>query len=117
MKKINIRVLMTAAVLLLMTSCGYFSQFSNTEHARQLRVGMSKEEVLALMGEPIRGKQYCKPDIWFYYVETRWFWDCQSTRDECMPVVFKDGKVAGLGVEYYKSHILFPETTEKAGGQ
>ena len=103
-------MIVAAAMALGMSAC---AKYQNRDHALKLRVGMTKEETLAIMGEPIRGKQYCQPDIWFYYIETQWWWDFQSTRDECLPIVFKDGKIAGWGVEYYKCNVLFPEEKER----
>ncbi len=85
--------------------CGYFSQFSNVEHARDLRVGMSKAQVLELMGEPIADLEGATPDIWFYYVYTRWH-DGYTTEDECMPVVFAQGKVIGFGNMFYNQYRL-----------
>ncbi|MDD3118818.1 MAG: DUF3192 domain-containing protein [Victivallales bacterium] len=98
-------IMLVVMALTTMVSC---AKFQHREQAMQLRVGMTKNEVLNIMGEPIRGKQYCTPNIWFYYIETRWAWDFQSTRDECLPIVFQDGKIIGWGQEYYKRNVLFP---------
>ncbi len=103
-------MLVATAALLCTASC---AKYQNRDNALNLRVGMTKEETLAVMGEPLRGKQYCRPDVWFYYIETRWCWDFQSTRDECMPIVFKDGKIAGWGVQYYKCNVLYQEERER----
>lgn len=72
----------------------------NVENSKKLRVGMTKHEVLAVMGEPLRDETFCKPDIWFYYFDTNWF-DGFVTEDECFPLVFKDGKLLGWGNEFY----------------
>ena len=84
--------------------CGYFSQFDNRENARGLRVGMTEERVREIMGEPL-DVSFARPDVWFYYIETAWL-DGQTTIDECMPVVFKNGKLAGWGNEYYNREKL-----------
>lgn len=97
--------LYVAMILPLLCSCTYFSQFSNRGNAAKLRVGMSKEETLAVMGEPLKDKKFNSPDVWYYYIETLWGFDCQATRDECMPVVFVNGRIAGWGDEYYKKNI------------
>lgn len=89
-----------AAVVLLLSSCAYFSQYSNQEKAKQLRVGMTKQEVLKIMGEPLRHEVYNKPDLWYYYIDTKWH-DTYTTEDECLPLVFKDGKLQGWGREFY----------------
>ena len=98
--------------MLMLSSCTYSSQFANRSHSRELRKGMTKDEVLALMGEPLRNQKYHRPDIWFYYIDTRWGWDFSSTRDECLPLVFKDGKLEGWGNDYYYKNI---EATGRSG--
>ena len=104
-------LLIAAAVVAIigLTSC---TQFSNREHAKELRLGMTKDEVLKVMGEPLTDKKYHRPDVWFYYIEMRWWWDFQATRDECLPVVFKDGVLVGWGNEYYYKNI---EVTGRTG--
>ena len=72
----------------------------NIEHSRELRVGMTKNEVLAVMGEPIRDESFCKPDLWYYYIDTVWF-DGLVTEDECMPLVLENGKLVGWGNDFY----------------
>ena len=72
----------------------------NVENSKKLRVGMTKSEVLSVMGEPVKNETFNRPDIWFYYFNTNWL-DGFVTEDECFPVVFKDGKVAGWGNAYY----------------
>ena len=39
----------------------------NVENSKKLRVGMTKSEVLAIMGEPEKNETFNRPDIWFYY--------------------------------------------------
>ena len=105
MKKKNLgKVLIIAAVGSMLSGCGYFAQFDNFENSTKLRVGMSKEQVRQIMGEPVN-EVYCKPDLWFYYINTQWH-DGLITRDECMPLVFREGKLAGWGNEYYNRTVL-----------
>ncbi len=101
-------VAVAVAMMFLLSSCAFFSKYTNRENSMKLRKGMTKQEVLAVMGEPLRGKHFNQPDIWFYYIETRWAFDCQITRDECLPIIFKDGKIQGWGVEYYKQNVEIP---------
>ena len=75
----------------------------NIENSKQLRVGMTKTEVLEIMGEPISDETYCTPDVWFYYINTVWA-DGLITEDECMPLVFADGKLAGWGNAFYTDY-------------
>ena len=77
----------------------------NTENSRNLRVGMTKAEVLAIMGEPIRNEKFCEPDMWFYYREMVWG-DGLLTEDECLPLIFEDGKLIGWGNNFRLDHRL-----------
>lgn len=101
----------TALLMLLLAGCGYFSQFDNFDHSRNLRIGMTKDQVREVMGEPLDAP-FAKPDVWFYYIETRWH-DGQSTIDECLPVVFKRGKVTGWGNDYYNRQRLVHEEYQR----
>ena len=71
----------------------------NIENSRNLRVGMTKAQVLEVMGEPIRDEKFCEPDVWFYYNEMVWG-DGLITEDECMPLVFENGKLIGWGNDF-----------------
>ena len=73
---------------------------SNVANAKQLRVGMTKAQVLKIMGEPVRNESFNQPDVWFYYFETNWL-DGFVTEDECFPLLFKDGKLLGWGNSFY----------------
>ena len=92
---------------MLLSGCGYFTQFDNFENSAKLRAGMTKDEVRTVMGEPLDAS-FAKPDLWYYFIETRWH-DGQITRDECMPLVFKNGKLAGWGNDYYNRSRLVEE--------
>ena len=92
-----------AIFLLFMTGC-YFDQYTNVEKAKQLRVDMSKEEVLAIMGEPVE-VELRSPDLWFYFIRSYWH-DGMITEDECMPVVFENDKVIGWGNRFYATYRL-----------
>jgi outer membrane protein assembly factor BamE (lipoprotein component of BamABCDE complex) len=83
----------------LLSSCSWYSQFTIGEKLKQLRVGMTKQEVLKVMGEPLKEK-YSTPDVWYYFVDSKWH-DGMNTRDECTPLVFKNGKLQGWGNKYY----------------
>ena len=96
-------------LLLAAALCGCKTPWSvikrNIENSRQLRVGMTKGEVLEVMGEPIRDESFCKPDLWFYYIEMVWG-DGLVTEDECMPLVFENGKLIGWGNNFYIDYRL-----------
>ena len=57
------------------------------------------------MGEPLSGETYCTPDRWFYYIEPVWS-DGLVTEDECMPLIFEDGKLIGFGRLFYTQYRL-----------
>lgn len=75
----------------------------NVENSKSLRIGMTKAEVLNVMGDPVSDETYCTPDVWFYYHKTVWA-DGLVTEDECMPLVFEDGKLAGWGNSFYAAY-------------
>ena len=72
----------------------------NVENSKRLRVGMTKAQVLEIMGEPVKNESFNRPDIWFYYFETNWL-DGFVTEDECFPLLFQDGKLIGWGNSFY----------------
>ena len=85
------------SALLLLTGC---ASSKNLENSRKLRVGMTKAQVLEVMGRPLEDEIFCKPDVWFYQIETIWA-DGLTTMDECMPLVFENGKLSGWGNSFY----------------
>jgi outer membrane protein assembly factor BamE (lipoprotein component of BamABCDE complex) len=87
----------TGSVVL--SGCGFANAANNIEKSQKLRQGMTKQQVLEIMGKPL-DEEFCSPNVWYYYTDMRWL-DGQPTRDECMPLIFKDGKLAGWGNEYY----------------
>ena len=78
---------------------------TNVENSKKLRVGMTKSEVLKIMGEPLRDEIFCKPDIWYYYIDQVWA-DGLIAEEECMPVVFENGKLAGWGNNFLARYRL-----------
>lgn len=72
----------------------------NVNNAKQLRIGMTKAEVLTIMGEPLKDEPFSKPDIWYYYFDCNWL-DGLTTEEECFPLIFKDGKLLGWGNRFY----------------
>ena len=94
-----------AAGIFLVSAAGcYFQQYTNVENAKNLRVDMSKEEVLAIMGEPVE-VELSSPDLWFYFIRSYWH-DGMITEDECMPVVFENDCVVGWGNHFYATYRL-----------
>ena len=101
------------ALSALLPACGllnyvnYGETSRNLDNSKKLRVGMSKAEAKAIMGDPV-SEPYSQPNVWFYYEKTRWM-DGSATRDECMPLVFdnKSEKLTGWGQDYYKANYEF----------
>jgi len=85
---------------------------ANIDHSKQLRVGMTKSEVLKVMGKPLADETFCTPDVWYYFVQSVWM-DGLTTEDECMPLVFKDGKLIGWGNAFYTRYRI----EKKKGGK
>ena len=96
-----------SAAMMLFAGCGVISQFENFEKSANLRVGMTKAQVREIMGEPL-DVNFAKPDIWYYYIQTRWN-DGQTTIDECMPLVFKNDKLVGWGNEFYNKETMLKQ--------
>lgn len=82
----------------------------NIENSRNLRIGMTKTEVLDVMGEPEKNQRYNTPDRWFYYVKPEWH-DFQVTEDECLPLIFENGRLIGWGTEFHARYLLRPMPT------
>ena len=100
-------IFLTLITMLFLNACGNWSQeiIKNRENITKLRKGMTKSQVKAIMGEPLVNEVYNKPNVWFYYTDCKWS-DGAITREECTPLVFKDGKLEGIGWKYYNTHYL-----------
>ena len=82
---------------------GFIERVQNQEHAKLVKKGMTKDEVLAIMGEPRIHEKYNTPNIWFYY--TDWDWaDAAVTESECTPLLFKNDKLIGKGFVFYRNY-------------
>ena len=89
---------LAGVMLLCLTGC-YWQAAKNLERSRQLRVGMTKAEVLNIMGDPVK-EEFSTPDRWYYFVDSVWG-DGLTTEEECMPLIFEKGKLTGWGNKYY----------------
>ena len=96
------RIIFTLGCLVFIAnSCGYDIMARNNENLTKLKVGMTKEEVRSIMGEPLANEVYISDDAWFYFTQVKWS-DGRITHDECTPVFFKDNKLVGWGQHEYK---------------
>lgn len=104
-----------ASLLIALVSAGcalpWDTASTNIENSKNLRVGMTKNEVLQVMGKPMTGEVFCKPDRWYYYIEPVWM-DGLTTEDECMPLIFENGVLVGWGRNFYARYRI--ERKEKA---
>ena len=104
-----------AALLIVLAAAGcavpWETASTNINNSKALRVGMTKDEVLAVMGKPVTGEVFCSPDRWYYYIEPVWV-DGLTTEDECMPLVFEKGVLIGWGRNFYARYRI--ERKEKA---
>lgn len=78
----------------------------NLHNLRKLKPGMSREDVYMAMGMPDLYDMYETVDrdylaVFYYYTHTK-VNDGAAAKNECTPVVIRDGKLAGWGYEYLK---------------
>jgi outer membrane protein assembly factor BamE (lipoprotein component of BamABCDE complex) len=83
------------------TSCSYYIRKQNNDNIQKLHVGMTKQQVLKVMGEPLKNEVYNTDKVWYYFTEVKWS-DGAITRDECTPLFFKNDKLVGWGTNEYK---------------
>jgi outer membrane protein assembly factor BamE (lipoprotein component of BamABCDE complex) len=89
--------------LLLLSGCATkvgCDKEKNLANLPKLRVGMTKEQVLKVMGSPIKDESYAKPDYWYYFTNTV-LHDNLVTEDECAVLVFEKGILKGWGNKFY----------------
>lgn len=86
----------------LLTIFGCALPSTTGDRSKALRVGMTKAEVIEVMGEPL-SENFCTPDIWYYYTKMVWL-DGLITEDECMPLVFENGRLKGFGKLFYSQY-------------
>jgi len=92
-----------AALAFMAVSCGTSRRELNIQHMAHLKKGMTKQEVLDLMGRPLENEVYNTDKVWYYFIESKWS-DGMITRDECLPIFFENDRVAGWGQEEYKKY-------------
>lgn len=103
-----------AALAVLTASCGYFQAQEQRSKLSDIRVGMTKEEVTGIAGEPLSRELYNTDKIWFYYTSPKWY-DGLVTQDECTPFLFDDdGVLLGWGHKYFHDQGIFSVWTQEA---
>ncbi|RLV57873.1 DUF3192 domain-containing protein [Parashewanella curva] len=84
-------------------------QKENRMHIGQLQMGMDYQQVINLMGSPdineayLENKGESKHEIQVLFYRTQHVSsDSITTKDECTPIVIKNGKVVGWGEKAYQ---------------
>ncbi len=91
---------------------GFWEAHAQQKKMKNLKVGMTKSQVIKTVGDPLDHQVYVSPNVWYYYTKQKWA-DGNVTRDECTPLVFKDGLLVGWGNSYYKRNIAYISYSER----
>ncbi|MCE9678146.1 DUF3192 domain-containing protein [Shewanella sp. AS1] len=81
-------------------------QDKNRANLAKLTLGMSRDQVMTLMGTADFNEAYKQEDktvVVLYYRTQRVKGDGTTTKDECTPVVLVDDALSGWGEKAYKS--------------
>ena len=107
-------VLACVALAAMSASCGYFQAKEQRSKLADIRVGMSRDQVVEIAGEPLNKELYSTDNLWFYYTDPKWY-DGMVTQDECTPFLFDDdGILQGWGHQYFHDHGILSVWTQKA---
>lgn len=107
--RFSIQAIALAAITSLLCGCANVPIVKDIKAARNrdrmagLRIGMSQEEVLGLMGKPWKSEAFLKDDEGFtvlYYLTQR-IPDGATTDDEMTPIVLKEGQLVGWGRRFF----------------
>ena len=102
------------ALAALCASCGYFQAKEQRAKLADIRVGMTRDQVAEIAGEPLSKELYSTDNLWFYYTSPKWY-DGLVTQDECTPFLFdEDGVLQGWGHDYFHEHGMLSVWTQKA---
>jgi outer membrane protein assembly factor BamE (lipoprotein component of BamABCDE complex) len=96
------------------------SMWSNYSHVNELKLGMSKAEVLGIMGSPgntesgdYRGGRYT---VFFYLTHSMDFDESNTVRNGYTPLVFKNDRLVGIGKRDYRQAVDRPEAVGVPAG-
>jgi hypothetical protein len=101
------RLVLFVAVAALLCSCSAIKR--NNENIVNLKVSMTQEEVVKVMGTPAVSESYEavggeRVNILYYRTEDKPV-AATTIKDECTPIVFINGKLAGWGERLLASNI------------
>ena len=109
-----LQVLVCAALAAMSASCGYFQAMHQRGKLADIRVGMTKDQVVEIAGDPLAKELYSTENYWFYYTSPKWY-DGMVTQDECTPFLFNDdGVLQGWGNRYFREQGIMSVWTQKA---
>ena len=94
-------LLALAMALCGMAGCGITTGLQaqkNRNNMLKLSTGMSKDELLSVMGKPYQTENYGQFDIWSY--RTDMMRNFETTEDDLTPIVFEDGNLIGWGSRF-----------------
>jgi hypothetical protein len=96
------------------------SMWSNYSHMNELKIGMSKAEVLGIMGSPgiteagdYRGGHYT---VLFYLTHSMDFDESNTVRNGYTPLVFKSDRLIAIGKRDYRQAVDRPGAVEVPAG-
>jgi outer membrane protein assembly factor BamE (lipoprotein component of BamABCDE complex) len=96
------------------------SMWSNYAHVNELKIGMTKTEVLGIMGPPgtmesgdYRGGHYT---VFFYLTHSMDFDESNTVRNGYTPLVFKGDRLIGIGKRDYRQAVDRPGAVEVPAG-
>jgi outer membrane protein assembly factor BamE (lipoprotein component of BamABCDE complex) len=81
--------------------CGLVTANRNRDALLSLQVGMSRDEVINMMGQPSKREAYGSTEYLLYKTDTTG----QSERADFTPVAITNGKVVGWGRNYYENAV------------
>ena len=85
----------------------------NKQTISGLDIGQTKQDILDLLGQAdfSEAKQYAQGTLTILFYRTqRKHSDGQTTRDECTPLLFKNGQLIAWGIETYQQYLTTPIT-------
>ena len=88
----------------ILSGCGMVYQARSREtndKLMQLSVGMSRDEVLAILGKPYSREVYGDSEFLIYETNYR----SNSERERFTPILIRSGKLVGFGRNYYDDAI------------
>ena len=103
MKSRTVSAILLFVFTVLFVGCSTALLEKNRNNVKLLRKGMDKQEVLAIMGEPLTNEVYNTDNVWYYFTDPKWS-DGVITHDECTPLFFEDNKLLGWGQKEYKEY-------------